>query len=178
MPRLRGGRRTGPFARRCALPAAGAVRRAEINLHLPALIPENYLPDVHMRLVLYKRIANAKSEEQLRELQVEMIDRFGLLPESVKNLFRVTQIKLKAMDLGIKKLTANNTGGKIDFDQETLVDPGTIVSLVQSEPHRYRLDAPNQLVIDEKMEKAEARFSKMERLLERLDEKRVASKDL
>ena len=151
---------------------------AEINLHLPALIPENYLPDVHMRLVLYKRIANAKSEEQLRELQVEMIDRFGLLPESVKNLFRVTQIKLQAMDLGIKKLTANNTGGKIDFDQETLVDPGTIVSLVQSEPNRYRLGALNQLVIDEKMEKAEARFSKMERLLERLDEKRVASKDL
>ena len=89
----------------------------------------------------------------------------------------MTQIKLQHR-LGIKKLTANNTGGKIDFDQETLVDPGTIVSLVQSEPQRYRLGAPNQLVIDEKMEKAEARFSKMERLLERLDEKRVASKDL
>ncbi len=145
----------------------------EINLHLPALIPDDYLQDVHMRLVLYKRISNAETEDQLRELQVEMIDRFGLLPEPVKNLFRVTTLKLHAEKLGIKKLDAGERGGKIEFDQETTIDPGSIVKLVQSEPHRYKLATANQLVFDDKMEKIDTRFTKVERLLERLDNKRV-----
>ncbi len=145
----------------------------EINLHLPALIPDDYLQDVHMRLVLYKRISNAETEDQLRELQVEMIDRFGLLPEPVKNLFRVTTLKLLAEKLGIKKLDAGERGGKIEFDQETTIDPGSIVKLVQSEPHRYKLATANQLVFDDKMEKIDTRFTKVERLLERLDNKRV-----
>jgi transcription-repair coupling factor (superfamily II helicase) len=145
----------------------------EINLHLPALIPDDYLQDVHMRLVLYKRISNAETEDQLRELQVEMTDRFGLLPEPVKNLFRVTTLKLHAEKLGIKKLDAGERGGKIEFDQETTIDPGSIVKLVQSEPHRYKLATANQLVFDDKMEKIDTRFTKVERLLERLDNKRV-----
>ena len=146
----------------------------EVNLHLPALIPGDYLPDVHMRLVLYKRISNAESEEQLRELQVEMIDRFGLLPEPVKNLFRITTLKLRAEDLGIKKLDAGDHKGRVEFDQETRIDPGTIVELVQAEPHRYQLPTANQLSFNDKMETVETRFSKVERLLERLEKKRVA----
>ena len=126
-----------------------------------------------MRLVLYKRISNAETEDQLRELQVEMIDRFGLLPEPVKNLFRVTTLKLHAENLGIKKLDAGERGGKIEFDQETTIDPGSIVKLVQSEPHRYKLATANQLIFDDKMEQIDARFTKVERLLERLDNKRV-----
>ena len=145
----------------------------EINLHLPALIPDDYLQDVHMRLVLYKRISNAETEDQLRELQVEMIDRFGLLPEPVKNLFRVTKLKLGAENLGIKKLDAGDRGGKIEFDQETTIDPGAIVKLVQSEPHRYKLATANQLVFDDKMENIDTRFTKVERLLERLGNNRV-----
>jgi transcription-repair coupling factor (superfamily II helicase) len=147
----------------------------EVNLHLPALIPDDYLPDVHMRLVLYKRIANAETEEKLRELQVEMIDRFGLLPEPVKALFRVTAFKLKAESLGIKKVNAGESGGRIEFDQETVVDPGSIVELVQSEPHRYKLTSANQLSFSDKMETAESRFNKVERLLQRLDAKRVSA---
>ncbi|MBL6690991.1 MAG: transcription-repair coupling factor [Pseudomonadales bacterium] len=147
----------------------------EVNLHLPALIPDDYLPDVHMRLVLYKRISNAESEEQLRELQVEMIDRFGLLPEAVKNLFRITALKLRAEALGIKKLDAGENGGRVEFDQETPVDAGAIVELVQSEPHRYRLPTANQLSFDDKMVKVETRFSKVERLLERLEKKRIST---
>jgi len=145
----------------------------EINLHLPALIPDDYLQDVHMRLVLYKRISNAETEDQLRELQVEMIDRFGLLPEPVKNLFRVTTLKLHAEKLGIKKLDAGGRGGKIEFDQETTIDPGSIVKLVQSEPHRYKLATANQLIFDGKMEEIDTRFTKVEYLLERLDNKKV-----
>jgi transcription-repair coupling factor (superfamily II helicase) len=102
-----------------------------------------------------------------------MIDRCGLLPEQVKNLFRVTVVKLKAENLGIKKLDAGEKGGRIEFDQETTVDPGSIVALVQSEPHRYKLATANQLSFDDKMEKPETRFNKVERLLQRLDEKRV-----
>jgi transcription-repair coupling factor (superfamily II helicase) len=91
----------------------------------------------------------------------------------VKNLFRVTTLKLHAEKLGIKKLVAGERGGKIEFDQETTIDPGSIVKLVQSEPHRYKLATANQLIFDDKMEKIDTRFTKVERLLERLDNKRV-----
>src|SRR5690606_16640148 len=63
---------------------------AEVNLRVPALIPESYLPDIHNRLIMYKRIAGAKNDDELTELQVEMIDRFGLLPDQAKLLFKVT----------------------------------------------------------------------------------------
>lgn len=144
---------------------------AEISLRLPALIPADYLPDVHGRLVLYKRIANAETDDQLRELQVEMIDRFGLLPNATKTLFRMTRLKLRAEALGIKKVDAGGKGGKLEFDQNTRVDPGSIVELVQSEPHRYRLSAANQLQFEENMENAETRFDKIERLMERLEQR-------
>ena len=146
----------------------------EINLHLPALIPSNYLPDVHTRLVLYKRVSNARDNDQLRELQVEMIDRFGLLPEPVTTLFRVTRLKLRAELLGIKKIDAGANGGKMEFDQDTTIDAGAIVDLVQSEPHRYKLATANQLAFEEKMENPETRFIKIERLLERLEGRQVA----
>ena len=72
----------------------------EVDLHLPALLPDDYLPDVHLRLVLYKRIAAAANSDDLRELQVEMIDRFGLLPPPAKNLFRIAELKLAAKRTG------------------------------------------------------------------------------
>ncbi|MBT5204334.1 MAG: transcription-repair coupling factor, partial [Gammaproteobacteria bacterium] len=140
----------------------------EVTLHLPALIPEDYLSDVHTRLVLYKRIANAENEDQLRELQVEMIDRFGLLPSPVKNLFRLTQIKLQAEHLGIKKVDVGEKSGKIELLQETRVSAGEIVSLVQSNPHRFRLTSANQLSFKDNMEDREKRFQQIEKLLDRL----------
>lgn len=142
----------------------------EINLRMPTLIPEKYLPDVHSRLVLYKRISNAETSDQLRELQVEMIDRFGLLPEQTKSLFRTTALKLRAERLGIKKLDAGPNGGKLEFAQNTPVDPFSIVKLVQSEPHRYRLATANQLAFDEQMATPETRFQKVEKLFERLEQ--------
>ena len=141
----------------------------EINLHLPALIPEDYLPDVTNRLVLYKRIANADTDESLKDLQVEMIDRFGLLPEATKSLFRVTQMKLRADKLGIRRIDIGATGGKIEFKQDTGIDPDSIIELIQTEPHLYRLSGSHQLQISESMEKQQTRFNKLERLLERLE---------
>ena len=146
----------------------------EINLRLPALIPNDYLPDVHNRLVLYKRISNAETDDDLRELQVEMIDRFGLLPEPTRTLFRITALKLRAEALGVKKVDAGGNGGKLEFDQDTTVDPGSIVELVQSEPHRYHLSAANQLRFEENMENPETRFNKIERLFERLEQRQQA----
>jgi transcription-repair coupling factor (superfamily II helicase) len=92
----------------------GATRRgADVELHVPALIPDDYLPDVHTRLTLYKRISSAPRQRCLRELQVEMIDRFGLLPDPTKHLFATAELKLDADALGIRKLDLGETGGRI-----------------------------------------------------------------
>ncbi|MBT8148455.1 MAG: transcription-repair coupling factor, partial [Gammaproteobacteria bacterium] len=117
----------------------------EINLHIPALIPDDYLPDIHNRLILYKRIANAESNDALRELQVEMIDRFGLLREEVKNLFTLTQLKLAARPIGIKKIDAGEHGGFVEFTAKTHVDPLAIVKLVQESPHIFQLKGATRL---------------------------------
>ena len=138
----------------------------EIKLHLPALIPEPYLPDVHMRLVLYKRIANAADTQALRALQVEMIDRFGLLPDPLKNLFRVTELKLQAERLGITKIDFGPRGGKIDFAQDTQVSPDRIITLVQTQNQRYRFASANQLAIVDNIADREQRFKHIEDLLQ------------
>ncbi|WP_041523462.1 transcription-repair coupling factor [Gilvimarinus agarilyticus] len=137
----------------------------DVNLRIPALIPDDYLPDVHSRLVMYKRLAGATSTESLRELQVEMIDRFGLLPEPVKNLVQVTQIKLTAAELGIKKLEASATGGKLEFSAETTVDPYNIVQLVQTQPHVFRLEGANLIKFTLPMPDAESRLEHVNDLL-------------
>jgi transcription-repair coupling factor (superfamily II helicase) len=108
-----------------ALPAA-----AEFNLHLPALLPDDYLPDVHLRLVHYKRIASARTDQALRELQVELIDRFGPLPEATRNLFHLTALRLRAEPLGIRRLDAGPAGGFVEFGPATTVSPVWLVRLL------------------------------------------------
>jgi len=117
----------------------------EINLRIPALIPDDYLPDVHLRLLMYKRIANALSTEELRELKVEMIDRFGLLPQPVNFLFAVTELKLQAEALGIAKIEANAKAGKMQFKSDTVIDPYSLVKLVQEQANIFNLSSGNEL---------------------------------
>ena len=117
----------------------------EVDLHIPALLPDDYLPDVHVRLIQYKRIASAESAEELRDLKVEMIDRFGLLPEAALNLFALTELKLHAQPFGIRKLEAGPAGGKIHFDPEPTIDPMRIIQLVQTQPNAFRLDGSDKL---------------------------------
>ena len=117
----------------------------EVELHLPALIPDDYLPDVHTRLTLYKRIASARNEDQLRDLQVEMIDRFGLLPEPTKTLFALSSLKLMATPLGIRKLDFGPNGGRILFREKPEVDPLLIIKLIQSLPRVYKLEGQDKL---------------------------------
>ncbi|MFZ1861150.1 MAG: transcription-repair coupling factor [Candidatus Competibacter sp.] len=138
----------------------------EIDLQSPALIPDDYLPDIHSRLILYKRIASARDEAELRELQVEMIDRFGLLPEPVKNLFRVTGLKLKATPIGIKKIEAGPKGGRIVFGPQPKVDPVKLVQLIQQQHHVYKLDGKDKLRFIKELADAQSRVVAVERLLE------------
>ena len=140
----------------------------EVELRLPALLPENYIPDVHMRLILYKRIANAANSEALRELQVEMIDRFGLLPPPTRTLFRVAELKLKAQPLGIRKIEAGPSGGRIVFAEQTSVEPGTILQLVQQQPDTYRLTGEHRLRFQLELVKEEDRIAGVSALLDRL----------
>ncbi|MDN3639576.1 transcription-repair coupling factor [Simiduia curdlanivorans] len=137
----------------------------EVNLRIPALIPDDYLPDVHTRLIMYKRIANASDDQALRELQVEMIDRFGLLPDPIKNLFRTTSIKLKAENLGILKVEAGPNGGKLEFAKEPNVDPLSIIKMVQTQPQKYQLAGASSFKFLHDMETSEQRLSTTEQLM-------------
>ena len=141
---------------------------ADVNLRIPALIPDDYLPDVHARLILYKRIASAIDEDGLKELQVEMIDRFGLLPDATKNLVRLTLLKLQAEKLGIRKVDAGPQGGRIEFAANTCVDPLTLIKLIQSQPNRYKFEGATVFKFQVPMERPEERFNTLEALFERL----------
>lgn len=143
-------------------------RGTEVNLNLPALIPESYLPDVHNRLIMYQRIANAENPATLKELQVEMIDRFGLLPEPIKFLFRQTKLKLKAKAMGIVKVEASAGSGRLVFGKHTQVEPMALVKLVQTQPRQFKLDGSNQLRFIVPMEHFETRFQRVEDLLKQL----------
>jgi len=140
----------------------------EVNMHLPALIPDGYLPDVNMRLTLYKRLSNCQTKEHLHELQVEMIDRFGLLPDEVKALFQLAELRQLGEQLGLKKIEAGPNGGRLQFTENTTVEPMTIVSMVQNNPAIFRLQNNDQLSFTVPMDSAEQRFSEVNKILQQL----------
>lgn len=147
------------------LDAGEEVRGAEVVLNVPALIPEDYLPDVHTRLTLYKRISSARDGEALRELQVEMIDRFGLLPDPVKHLFAIAELKLQADALGIRKLDLGENGGRIVFEAKPRVDPMSVIRMIQQQPKLYAMDGPDKLRIRVPLPEAADRFNAARALL-------------
>jgi transcription-repair coupling factor (superfamily II helicase) len=141
----------------------------EVETGLAMLIPEDYMPDIYMRLVQYKRIANAATRAELDDLEVEMINRFGLLAEPTRALFGVTWIKLLAASLGIEKLAASARGGSIRFAKDATVDAATLVRMVAENPERYSLDGPFRLRF--KWDPAvsdDLRMERLERLLIKL----------
>jgi transcription-repair coupling factor (superfamily II helicase) len=154
--------------RRGEIPDADAPLEAgtEIKLHLPALIPEDYLPDINTRLILYKRFAAARSEQDLRDIQVEMIDRFGLLPPQVKNLVQLARLRLKAEALGISGLEVGPEGGSIDFRVSTRVNPLSLVKLVQSDPKGYQLAGATRLRFKRELESPDQRQQFADQLLD------------
>jgi len=146
----------------------------EVELHLPALIPDDYLPDVHTRLTLYKRIASARNEDGLRDLQVEMIDRFGLLPEPTKTLFALSSLKLMATPLGIRKLDLGASGGRLTFRDKPDIEPMAIIRLIQSQPRVYKLDGQDKLRITLDLPGATERIRAAQELLVQLGARRPA----
>lgn len=122
-------------------------KRTEIDCHLTALIPESYLGDIQLRLQFYKRIANAENETDLFNLQVEMVDRFGLLPEALKHLFAISELKLMAVALGILKMDVNAKGAKIEFSDAPSIKPETLIQLLQQKNSPYQLDGPTKLKV-------------------------------
>ncbi len=141
---------------------------ADVDLHLAALLPADYVPDVHERLILYKRIAGANNDDELEELRVEIVDRFGKLPEPARNLFRVTAIRLRCDALGIARLDAGPEGGRFTFRENPALDTGALVGVVQSRPDVYRFDGANGLRFATDLSDEETRVDFVTDLLARL----------
>lgn len=144
------------------------AKQTEVDLRIPALIPEDYIFDVSLRLSLYKRIASCKNKNQLDEIQVELIDRFGLLPQAAKNLIQIAKLRLKAQLIGINRIEASNAGGSIEFSDDTKVDHMLIISLVQKQPAMYKMVPPNKLKFTRVNEGEQARFNLISTLLNEL----------
>ncbi len=142
----------------------------EINLHISAIIPESYIPDVHTRLIEYKSIANIEERERLKDKKVEMIDRFGLLPAPLNNLFEVTALKLKAQAIGIEKIDVGHNAGKLEFEKSPNINPMQIVALVQSQPNIFKMEGSNMLRFKVPSETVEERLQLVEDILKTLSE--------
>ncbi|PSU35117.1 transcription-repair coupling factor [Photobacterium lutimaris] len=145
-------------------------QQTEVELRLPALLPEEFIPDINTRLSLYKRIASANSEKALDELKVELIDRFGLLPDPTTNLLVLNKIKLKAAGIGVRKIEAGEKGGYIEFNPNANIDPGLLVGLLQSQPQHYRMEGPTKLKVMAPMSDRKDRIKYVDGLLTKLAE--------
>ena len=142
---------------------------SDINLHLSALIPEDYLGDVHQRLLFYKKIANAEDYDSLISIRSEMLDRFGSLPEPTKNLFAIHQLRLMAEALEIRKIDGNERSVTLEFSPDTPVEAITIIQLIQSNPSKFKMNGATGLkMMDDKLAIPEARIEAVKSLLEKL----------
>jgi len=142
----------------------------EVELRLPAFLPEAYVGDVHVRLSLYKRIAAAPSETALDELTAELHDRFGPLPAAAQNLLRIAKLKIAARALGVRRLDLGPQGGSVLFEERSGVDPTTLVRMIQKSAREYRLEGPLKLRVSRSLPAESARFEFAAQLLRRLGE--------
>jgi len=142
----------------------------EIKMHLPALIPDDYLPNISTRLVLYKRIAQAQDKEALNDIQVEMIDRFGLLPDATKQLFIQAEVRLRAQALGISEVDVGVAGGSVKFEATTPVPVNALIGLLQSNPKEFKLAGSDTLRFIRELESGEARRNYIDTLMTQWEE--------
>ena len=139
----------------------------EVNLHAPALLPETYCGDVHERLVLYKRLANCASEEELERLTEELVDRFGPLPEAARVLLECHRLRVQGAPLGVQKIDAAPGGIVVQFVPRPPIDPKRVLSLVQSS-RIYRLPGPDRVRIETKHEDLKQRSNEVRQFLRKL----------
>ncbi|KAE9542120.1 transcription-repair coupling factor [Ursidibacter maritimus] len=145
-------------------------QQVEIELRVPALLPDDYVPDVNMRLSFYKRIASCENVEGLKDLKIELIDRFGLLPEATKNLFQITQLRHLAKGLGLKKVDAGINGGYLEFKPTAQPDPMKFLKLIQSDKQTYKFDGPHKFRFSKPMENSVERLAFVSSLIEDLSQ--------
>ncbi|MBT8125991.1 MAG: transcription-repair coupling factor [Gammaproteobacteria bacterium] len=146
----------------------------EIDLGIPAVIPDDYVYDVHLRLILYKRIASAKSSIELDELKVEFIDRFGLLPDATRNLFEITELRLLAEQIGLEKIDANDSGARLLFSEKPNINPAKLIELIQTSPKLYRFNGADVLNFTKELQQDATRIQEITDVLHTLSEQKAA----
>jgi transcription-repair coupling factor (superfamily II helicase) len=136
--------------------------KVDINLNIPARFPDAYLPDVHLRLTMYKRIASVSEEQTLEELQVETIDRFGLLPDAAKNLFKIAELKLLAAQHDVKTLEVGPSGGLIKFNKDPNINIDRLMRAIASRPLEYRFTGAESIQVTRPMPDTQDRINMVE----------------
>ncbi|MCP4076546.1 MAG: transcription-repair coupling factor [Gammaproteobacteria bacterium] len=144
------------------------MRASEIDFHVPALIPADYIPDVHHRLIEYKRLSSAANDDDIRNLKMEMIDRFGVLPEPLQNLFQVTELKIITKEMGIQKIDFGAQTGRIIFSEKPNIDPMKIIQLIQKKPLHYQFDGKQTMTLTKLQQDLDERFIQLKKLLTEL----------
>ena len=145
------------------------LKEIEINTGIACVIPQTYLDDVHERLVFYKRISSAKNNDDLKELKIEMIDRFGLLPDSINNLFASTSLRIFAEKIGITKINIFDDMAEITLSKNNYIEPTKIINLIQKNPQTYKLKDQNTLIFNAEMKENYTRIEKVRTLAESLN---------
>ncbi len=136
----------------------------EINLHTPALLTNDYCPDVHERLVIYKRLANCNEDEELDNLQEELIDRFGMLPEQGEALMACHRLRIAAKNIGVIKIDASADAIQLQFNPKADIDPLKLINLLQRDK-RCRMNGPDKLRVSVSMEAIHQRTDFVKSLL-------------
>lgn len=150
-------------------------QQTEIELRMPVLLPDDYIPDVNVRLSFYKRIASAIDLTELNDLKAELIDRFGKLPDAGRYLLRNAAIRLSAMSLGITRIEAHDKGGFIEFGEKNKVDPSYLISLLQEQPAIFRLDGPSKLKFITDLTEREKRLTFIDDMLSAFNEHKITT---
>jgi len=146
----------------------------EIDMHLPALLPDTYIADVNTRLSLYKRLSSCRTPEEFEDLKAELIDRFGFLPKSAENLFKISSLKVLATSMGITRIAGDENGEVIEMGPQCAISPDYIISLVTSCRHNeYRMSGPNSLRCNLKETEERPRLALLSQLLAAFDARRV-----
>ncbi|MEB0138605.1 MULTISPECIES: transcription-repair coupling factor [unclassified Undibacterium] len=147
--------------------AAPLASTTEINLHIPALLPNDFCGDVHERLSIYKRLANCSKAAAIDDMQEEMIDRFGKLPEQVKALLETHRLRVAAKPLGILKIDAHGEAATLQFEAQPPIDAMRIIELVQKNKH-IRLNGQDKLRITANMPDLASRVAQLKLTLKAL----------
>jgi len=139
----------------------------EINLHAPALLPEDYCNDIHERLVIYKRMANCETIEQLDTMYEELIDRFGQLPPPAKTLLESHRLRVLSKPLGIARIDASETGIQLQFTPDPPIDPAHVMRLIHRNKH-YKLAGQDRIRVNADLHEVGERVARTKQIFSEL----------